>query len=51
MYGQLKRTLDILLFCGPQEGGLGVNFDILKDLIEILLLMRTEALSEYMSLV
>lgn len=46
MYGQLNGTLDILLFCGPQEGCLGVNFGILKGLIETLLLMRTEALRE-----
>lgn len=48
---ECKRTLDILLFRGPYERGLGVDSDILKELIEILLGMRTKALSEYTSLV
>ena len=41
---ECKRTLDILLFRGPYKGGLGVDSGILKELIEILLLMRTKAL-------
>ena len=41
---ECKRTLDILLFRGHYKGGLGVNSDILKELIEILLLMRTKTL-------
>lgn len=27
---ECKRTLDILLFCGPYEGGLGVDSGVLR---------------------